>query len=436
MKRLLLFFILSVIYHSMAQAVVVQKVYLKNGSILNGYIQKQDKKDNITFRSESAIICVNGKNATTTERVYGIHDLDQKWIDWAEENDAFNGTGNSRTLSLNEVIFTKNGNYEASDSVAAIDDVESVFENDFRNSHSSIMKVKVLEKGLYIKYLELTPNTYYFSWEDVESIKADKREKTVLSGIDRIYQLNNGQEVLGQYAGESYSTLSLYTNSGMVETFDIDNVTKYYYKPLNPSQDILEQSELIDIVKTKNKGTFRGIIVERNFADGSNYLIIQQQTGATQMLKFADITEYTKEENPEYKPKLDVLLKEGEVVINRVATDSVSVTKNGSTLILDSINFKVVVPKEGNTTKIIVEYYNPKHLSSDHLILVKVDKSMVKKKTIYSFSTDIFDMKKFTAQGSETSVNNTTRVEYIVDGQGVFALYDQNNKKAMPFIVK
>lgn len=420
----------------MAQAVVVQKVYLKNGSILNGYIQKQDKKDNITFRSESAIICVNGKNATTTERVYGIHDLDQKWIDWAEENDAFNGTGNSRTLSLNEVIFTKNGNYEASDSVAAIDDVESVFENDFRNSHSSIMKVKVLEKGLYIKYLELTPNTYYFSWEDVESIKADKREKTVLSGIDRIYQLNNGQEVLGQYAGESYSTLSLYTNSGMVETFDIDNVTKYYYKPLNPSQDILEQSELIDIVKTKNKGTFRGIIVERNFADGSNYLIIQQQTGATQMLKFADITEYTKEENPEYKPKLDVLLKEGEVVINRVATDSVSVTKNGSTLILDSINFKVVVPKEGNTTKIIVEYYNPKHLSSDHLILVKVDKSMVKKKTIYSFSTDIFDMKKFTAQGSETSVNNTTRVEYIVDGQGVFALYDQNNKKAMPFIVK
>lgn len=419
-----------------SQAVVVQKVYLKNGSVLNGYIQKQDKKDNITFRSESAIICVNGKNATTTERVYGIHDLDQKWIEWAEENDAFNGTGNSRTLNLNEVIFTKNGNYEASDSVATTDDVESVFENDFRNTHSSIMKVKVLEKGLYIKYLELTPNTYYFSWDDVESIKADKREKTVLSGIDRIYQLNNGQEVRGQYAGESYSTLSLYTNSGMVETFDIDNVTKYSYKPLNPSQDILEQSELIDVVKTKNKGTFRGIIVERNFADGSNYLIIQQQTGATQMLKFADITEYTKEENPEYKPKLDVLLKEGEVVINRVATDSVGVTKNGSTLILDSINFKVVVPKEGNTTKIIVEYYNPKHLSSDHLILVKVDKSMVKKKTIYSFSTDIFDMKKFSAQGSETSVNNTTRVEYIVDGQGVFALYDQNNKKAMPFIVK
>lgn len=436
MKRLFFYITLSVLYISMANAVVVQKVYLKNGSVLNGYIQKQDKNDNITFRSESAIICVSGQNATTTERVYKISDLDKKWIEWAEKNEAFNGIGDSRTLTLNEVIFNQSNSFDDNDSIAVIDEDMGMFENEFKISHPSVMKVRVLEKGLKIKYLELTPNTYNFSWDDIESIKADKREKTALSGIDRIYQLKNGQEVRGQYAGESYNTLSLYTNSGMVETFDIDNVTKYFYKPINPNQDIIEQSELIDVVRTKSNGTFRGIIVERNFADGSNYLIIQQQTGASQMLKFADITEYSKEENSEFKPKFDILLKEGEVVINRVATDSVGVVKKGSTLILDSINSKVVVPKESGTTKIAVEYYNPKHLSSDHLILVKVDKSVVKKKNVYSFSADIFDMKKYSAQGSETSVNNTTRVEYVVDGQGVFALYDQNNKKAMPFIVK
>lgn len=436
MKKILLSIVFYALYISMANAVVVQKVYLKNGSVLNGYIQKQDKSDNITFRSESAIICVNGKNATTTERVYKINDLDKKWIEWAEKNDAFNGVGDSRTLTLNEVIFNHSNNYDYNDTIAVIDDDRGVFENDFKISHPSVMKVRVLEKGLNIKYLELTPNTYNFSWDDVESIKADKREKTALSGIDRIYQLNNGQEVRGQYAGESYNTLSLYTKNGMVETFDIDNVTKYFYKPLNPNQDIMEQSELIDVVRTKNNGTYRGIIVERNFASGSNYLIIQQQTGASHMLRFSDITEYSKEENNDYKPKYDILLKEGEVVINRVSTDSVGVVKKGSTLVLDSINHKVVVPKKGGSTKIIVEYYNPKHLSSDHLILVKVDKSVVKKKAVYSFSADIFEMKKYSAQGSETSVNNTTRVEYVVDGQGVFALYDQNSKKAMPFIVK
>ena len=436
MKNILLIVFAVIASCCNAGAVVVQKVYLKNGSVLNGYIQKQDKNDNITFRSESATICVSGQNATTTERVYKISDLDKKWIEWAEKNDAFNGVGDSRTLTLNEVIFNHNNSYDGNDSVAVIKDDMGVFENEFKISHPSVMKVKVLEKGLIIKYLELTPNTYNFSWDDIESVKAEKREKTALSGIDRIYQLKNGQEVRGQYAGESYNTLSLYTNSGMVETFDIDNVTKYFYKPLNPNQDIIEQSELVDVVRTKSNGTYRGIIVERNFADGSNYLIIQQQTGASQMLKFADVTEYTKEENAEFKPKFDVLLKEGEVVINRVATDSVGVVKQGSTLILDSINHQVVVPKESGTTKIIVEYYNPKHLSSDHLILVKVDKSVVKKQNVYSFSADIFDMKKFSAQGSETSVNNTTRVEYVIDGQGVFALYDQNNKRAMPFIVK
>ena len=80
MEKKLLSIALFLLYNSMVQAVVVQKVYLKNGSVLNGYIQKQDKSDNITFRSESAIICVNGKNATTTERVYKVNDLDKKWI--------------------------------------------------------------------------------------------------------------------------------------------------------------------------------------------------------------------------------------------------------------------------------------------------------------------------------------------------------------------
>lgn len=432
MKKL--FFIISAlfIFHC-AKAIVVQKVYLKNGSVLNGYIQKQDKNDNITFCSENALICVSGKHATTTERVYRINDLDKSWIEWAEKNDAFSGIGDSRTLTLNEVIANQNNDSDVNDTVAVISENKSKFKINY-----PVMKVKVLEKGLNIKYLELTPNTYNFSWDDVEAIKADKRDKTALSGIDRIYLLNNGQKIQGQYAGESYNTISLYTSSGMVETFDIDNVRKIFYKPINSNQDIFEQSELVDVVKTKNNGQIEGIIVERNFEKGANYLVIQQKTGASQMIKFTDVAEYSKKDNSvaDYKPKFDVLLEEGELLINRVATDSVGVYKKDGILVLDSINKRVVIPQNGETTKIIVEYYNPRHLISDHLILVKVDKSLVKKTAIYSFSTDIFEMKKFAAKGVETSVNNTTKIEYLIEGQGVFALYDLNNKKAIPFIVK
>ncbi len=425
---LLLAFVLSYVITS---AAVIQKIQLSNGTVLNGYIQHQDKNDNITFRSETAIICVNSKNATTTERVYKIAELEKNWIEWAEKNDAFSGFGDARTLTLNEIIFNKSNILEMVDTIA--EDFEgSHFENDFKTRHTTIVKVKVIEKGTNIKYLELTPNTYTFNWNDVESIKSERRSKTALSGIDRVYQMKNGQEVKGQYAGETYNTLSVYSNSGMIETVNIDDVDKYFYKGINPNQNIFEQSELVDIVRTKSNGPVRGIIVERNFTDGNNYLVIQQQTGASQIIKFSEVAGYSKEENPDFSPKFDIILKPGEVVVNRVATDSVGVTKKGSLIYLDNINTKVSVPKTGATTKVAVEYYNPQHLSSEHLMLVKVDKT----KKGYSFSTDIYDMQKFIPTSVETSVNHTTKVEYNLPGQGVFAIYDQVTKKAMPFVLK
>lgn len=435
MKKIFILAVLATAFVGTVNAIVVQKVYLKNGTILNGYIQQQDNHDNITFRSDNAIVCISGENATTTERVYRIGELDKKWIEWAETNNAFTGSGDARSLTLNEIVFTSNSNNAMKDTVAVTEKDGSYFENEFLVRHPNVVKVKVLEKGVNIKYLELAPNTYTFKWDDVEHIDADMRPKTLLSGIDRVYQLENGQEVQGQYAGETEKTLSLYTAGGVVETFDIEKVLKYFFKAINPNQSIFEQSELVDIIQTR-QGIFRGIIVERNFTKGNNYLVIMQPLGASQIVKFADVLQYSKEENTDYKPKFDILLKQGEVVINRIATDSVNVTKKGSALVLDRINTKVVVPQEGATTKIVVEYNNPQHTSNDHLILVKVDKTGTAKAPVYSFSTDIFDMKKFSALSSETSVNNTTRVEYIVSGQGVFALYDQGTKKAMPFIVK
>lgn len=430
MKKIIISIMLAVLCLNAAQAIKVQTVRLKNGTVLNGYIQQQDKNENITFRSESAIVCVSGKDATTTDRVYKVGNLEKAWVEWAEKNDLFIGTGDNRTLTLNEIIFRK----QEADSVASVSG--GVFEEAFRERHNNVEKVKVLEKGINIKYLELTPNTYTFNWSDVESIKGERREKTALSGIDIVYQLKNGQEVRGQYAGESYSTLSLYTAGGMVETFAIDDVVKYFYKPLNPNQTIFEQTELLDVVRTKNSGTYHGVIVERNFADDNGYLVIQQPSGSSQIVKFEDILDLSKEENTtDYSPKFDVILKEGEVLINRIAADSVGVKKQGSTLVLESINKGIVVNKDGNNYRVAVEYCNPHHLTSDHLLLVKLNKSAAKNPT-YSFSTDIYEMRKYTAQSTETSVNNTTRLEYVLDGPGVYALYDQNTRKAMPFFVK
>ena len=263
MKTFILSIVLSTIAFFSANAIVVQKVYLKNGTVLNGYIQQQDKNDNIKFYSEHAVICVDGKNATISEKEYRIGELNENWIKWAKKNDAFSGTEDNRTLNLNEIYFGKeSNNINLSDSTEAYNSSNEVFENDFKLRYSTVSKVKVLEKGYKIKYLEFTPNIYNFTWDDVEYIKSDKRLKTDLSGIDRTYVLKNGYEITGQYAGETYNTLSLYTGkSGVIETFNIDDVIKYIYKGINPNQDIFEQSELLDVVNTTNQGYISGIIV-------------------------------------------------------------------------------------------------------------------------------------------------------------------------------
>lgn len=425
MKQKIWILALSAVCAVSANAVIVQKVQLKNGSELEGYIQRQDKNDNITFCSDRALITVNQGNAQTTESSYTEGNLDQQWVEWGNEHDAFSGTGADRTLVLNDIIFQPAMNVQALDSAD--------FDQLFVMQHPKVSKVKVLEKGAKIKYLELSPNTYSFNWRDVESITADRRPKTQLTGIDRIYQLHNGSEVKGQYAGEAYTTLSLYSPSGVVETFNLDDVDRYRFKAINPNQTLFDQSELIDVVRTKNGTTYRGIITERDFTEGNNYLVLQQESGSEQTLKFNDVVEYSKEENPNYQLITDVLLKPGEMVINRLPVEAVGVTKNGTQIVLEKINPDLSIPQGDNVTRVAVEYYNPQNVSSDNYMLVKVDEEMVKKAPVYSFSTDLFELQKFVPVNRVTSVNGTTKLEYDLPGNGVFAVYDLSTRQAIPF---
>ena len=56
MKKYIILLLVSAISMA-AQAIVVQKVYLKNGSVLSGYIQKQDDNGLLTVATQEAIIC-------------------------------------------------------------------------------------------------------------------------------------------------------------------------------------------------------------------------------------------------------------------------------------------------------------------------------------------------------------------------------------------
>lgn len=413
MKKILSIIALSIAFIGGANAVVVQKIYLKNGSVLSGYIQKQDGKGNLTFHSDNAEICIKSKDATiSNERNYNIKDLNDAWVKWAEKNEEFEGVGDNRTIFLADVAT--------------------------KTKHVS--KVKILERGTIVKYLEMTPNVYNIAWKDVNYIKGEKRSKTALSGINRKYQLKSGMEFEGQYAEENDSTLSLYMNNGVRHSFKINDVIKYVFLPINPNQDIFAQSELLDVVKAKNGNEVRGIIIEQNYSsnkDSENYFLIQQESGAIQSIKVSEISETRKEENPKFDPKYDILLKSGEVVINRQEAKVLKVKEEKGELILDSLNNDIVIKKDANNnTLVTIEYRDDNGSNAEIYKLVKVRTKTVKKNTVYGFTFKDVVNSPYRPRSIETSVNHTTKVEYIVGGEGTFVLYDSKKQISYCFTIK
>ena len=415
MKKILSFMVAALAIAGSAEAVIVQKIYLKDGSVLSGYIQKQDDNGNLTIHSDVAEICLKSSQATiSNEKNYTVGELDKNWVEWAEKNEAFEGTGNQRTLYLADVT----------------------------SKSKTVAKVKIIERGELVRYLEMSPDIYTIPWKDVLAIKGEKRCKTALSGINRIFQLKSGMEFEGQYAEETDSLLTLYLNNGIRQSFKINDVIKYTFRPINPNQDIFAQSELLNIVKTKNGNETKGIIIEQNYTsakDSENYFLVQQPSGAIQSIKVSDILETRKEENPKFDPKFDVLLKEGEVLINRQEVMMTGITEKGENSVLDSLSEKVVIKKDPqNNTRVTVEYRNANGANIEAYQVVKVNKieNKKEKKTMYGVSYRDLVNSTIRPVSIETSVNHTTKAEYIVGGQGTFALYDAKNKKAIPFIIK
>lgn len=398
-----------------ANAIIVQKVILKDGSEYNGYIQSQDGYGKLTFRSYQAIVNLNNDNgaASITEVNYNVKSLDDLWQKWANENEAIVNSGDSQMLTLCNISY----------------------------KGKNISKVRVLERGAIIKYLDFSPNTYSMSWKDIKLIVGEKRPKTSLSGINRIYQLKDGQTFEGQYAEQTDSTVSVFLKSGVVQTFSNKDVIKCSMVGVNPNQNIFEQSELLDIVKTANS-EIKGIIIEQDFSgktDKDKYFLIKQENSAISSVKLSDIVELSKTENPKFAPKIDALLKDGELMVNRKLAKLSTVKGTNDFFVVDSVQNKAIFLKlsSNGSVKISIEYKTSNIVAVETYKLVKMAKNVSKKNIVtYGFTyKDLVD-NVYSPKLIETSINHTTKVDYVLDKRGEYAFYDSKNKLVVPVIIK
>ena len=429
MKKHLLI-LMSLVVSTTVNATIVQSFHLKDGSVINGYIESQDNEGNMILRGETATICRPDTVASITNSMdYPESNLSQEWIEWAEKNDAFDGPKSRRTLRLSDVSFKDNNHYS---------------------------KVRILESGKIVKFLDLSAHTYPVKWEDIEQITVDKRKKTELSGVNVTYEMRSGVRSEGQYAGETDSNISLYLPSGEKQTFDYNDVAVQSYKGINPNQDLFEQSPLVDILRMKDKSQVRGIIIEQNYKGRyeDNFYLVNIGNNNTHTVKMSEVVERRRETNPKYNPQFDILLADGEILINRIdSVTYVNVKEKGDFLMLDSVNNHVEL-KRGvdKDLEIIVEYRNDARMNSEMFQLVKVSERQnpdynQKKSSIsnkkndtpekrYGFSYRDLVNGVIRADKFETSINNTSKVVYTVDRPGIYALYDSVKMQAVTIIVK
>ncbi|MDR1004708.1 MAG: hypothetical protein LBL97_06865 [Prevotellaceae bacterium] len=386
-------------------------VILKDGSTMVGYISRQRPGENFTFTTKSAVILKN------TDKVKSIIDhqiktieLSKEWKNWADENEALIGIGNNAYLILSDII-TDNG---------------------------TISRVRILERGVKVKYLELIPNSYSLSWDTIAMIKAAQRPKLQLSGINRKYRLRSGMEYEGQYVEEvPGKTLSLYQDNGVIHVFNRDEVLQDNRYKINPNQTLFEQSDLIDIVQLKNGSLHKGIIFERNYSDAdtisNDYLLIQHENGSTESIDLADVLEYRKERNPLYRPLTDVLLQDGEFMVNRMLTKPQMTKEEENVICVRVDSIQTIISASHPTTEIVIETQFANSNQATQLKLVKVKKDYGRKRNIPGFTYE--DIVKTTLQPNEivTSINGTTKIVYAVSDSDIYAIYNPENKKVILF---
>lgn len=388
-------------------------VVLKDGTELTGYISRQRPGESFTFTTSKAMVQLPNKDVKSiVDNEVTIASLSPEWKQWAETNDAYNGVGSDRTLLLSDIVTTD----------------------------GTINNVRILEKGAKVRYLELSPNSYSLNWDTISIVKADKRPKLLLSGINRRYKLASGMEYEGQYIEEvPGETMSLLRDNGVVEVFNTEEVMKDNRFKINPNQTLLEQSDLIDIVLMKNGGTHSGVIFERNYSDSdeitNDYLLIQLENGTAMNLNLADIVEYRKEKNPNYKPLTDIVLEEWQGAINRKIGPMLPIKEVYGVVTVDIDSLNINVPQA--TPQIITAEFPMDNTKSQQLKLIRVRKYQDKKgkSVYYGFTYEDIVKNAILSKSVETSVNGISKIEYTIPtgATGIYGVYDPLTNKIIIF---
>lgn len=287
----------------------IEQIYMKSGSVVEGYIAEQNPGKHLIIQATKATIVANSDSLKDkiTERILA-ENLPPEWKEWAEENNKYIDNAGVKQLELVTL--------------------------EFKNSVYS--KVFILEKGSLVKFIDLSPNRYTFKWGDMYRTVKSERPDNLFSGLKEVVVLADGSTVDGQIIEQfPGKDLKIVTDKNEVLSYKFDQVKQINTEKLNPKMDLWPQVQLLDKISVKGEDSdLVGFISSRTLG---KELVIEFENGNKRTILQNQILSYAKIPNEKYIAVYDKVIKEGEILLDGKPAYFVPLKTVGQYLVLDSI---------------------------------------------------------------------------------------------------
>lgn len=380
----------------------VEQIYMKSGSVVEGYIAEQKPGKHITFQTTKATIVVNSDSLQNRiiERV-PLETLSKEWRDWAEQNNKYTENDGKKQLELTTLEF----------------------------KNSVFPKVFLLEKGSLIKFIDLAPNKYTFKWGDMYRTIKNKRPENLFSGLKEILVLTDNTKITGQIIEQfPGKDLKIATDKGEVLSFKFSQVKQIKTEKFNEKLDLWSQVQLLDKIEVKGEDTeLIGFISSRTLG---KEIVFEFENGEKRTIPQNQVISYSKIPNDKYVAVYDKVLKEGEILLDGAPAYFVSLKTVGQYLVLGNI---VSLQKTvGETICLEANLDNvdtPITLVKAHVENVTVPDERKKREIPWPVITYQDLVQSHVAISRETTPLGNIKISFVVEEVGDYVLYIQGKNE-------
>lgn len=379
----------------------VEQIFMKSGSVVEGYIAEQNPGKFIAIQTTKATIAVNSDSLQNRiiERI-SAESLPSEWKMWAEENKKYIDNDGVKQLELTTLEF----------------------------NNCTYSKVFILEKGSVIKFIDLSPNRYTFKWGDMYRTVKNERPSNLFSGLKEILVLNDGSKIEGQIIEQfPGKDLKIVTAKKEILSYKFSQVKQIITEKFNERMDLWPQVQLLDKITLKGENAeLVGFISSRTLG---KELIIEFKNGDKRQIQQNAIASYAKIPNEQYVAAYDKVIKEGEILLNDKPAYFVELKPVGQYLVLGAIvsaqnRVGDVICLEAN----LADTNTPITLVKAHIENVTIPNEKRKREVPYPVITYQDLVQSHVEIKREITPLGNLKVSFLVNEVGDYVLYIQGKK--------